>query len=84
MVRAFRRREIWRRLILLQTSNFMLDVLLGVVALDIVDVAGGNSAQGVPAAAAFTAVGLVGDILIIPSSARFVRRCLTNRTNILY
>jgi FSR family fosmidomycin resistance protein-like MFS transporter len=63
--RAFKRREVWRWLILLQASDFVLDVLLGFVALYIVDVAGGTPVQGALAAAVFTGVGLVGDILII-------------------
>lgn len=63
---AFRRFEVWRWLGLLQMSDFMLDVLLGFLALYIVDVAGGTPVQGALAAAVFTTVGLVGDALIIP------------------
>jgi FSR family fosmidomycin resistance protein-like MFS transporter len=64
--RALRRLEVLRWLILLEFSDFMLDVLLKFLALYIVDVAGGTPEQGALAVAVWTGVGLLGDALLIP------------------
>jgi len=63
---ALRRGEVWRWLILLECSDLMLDVLLGFLALYIVDVTGATPAQGALAVAVWTGVGLLGDALLIP------------------
>lgn len=63
---ALRRREVWRWLILLQCSDLMLDILLGFLALYMVDVAGVSETQAGLAVAVWTGVGLVGDLLLIP------------------
>ncbi|MCB9454230.1 MAG: MFS transporter [Anaerolineaceae bacterium] len=63
---ALRRREVLRWLTLLEFSDFMLDILLGYLALYMVDVAGVSEAQAGIAVAAWTVVGLIGDLLIIP------------------
>lgn len=65
-VRALRRPEVWRWLILLEFSDFMLDLLLGFLALYIVDVAGGTPQQGALAVAVWSGFGLLGDALLIP------------------
>lgn len=63
---ALRRREVLRWLTLLQFSDLMLDILLGYLALYMVDVAGVDEAQAGLAVAVWTVVGLLGDLLIIP------------------
>lgn len=63
---ALRRPLVFRWLILLEFSNFMLDVLLSFLALYMVDVAGGTVEQGALAVAVWTGVGLLGDFLLIP------------------
>lgn len=63
---ALRRREVWRWLILLEFSDFMLDILLGFLALYVVDVAGGSPEQGALAVAVWSGFGLLGDALLIP------------------
>jgi FSR family fosmidomycin resistance protein-like MFS transporter len=63
---ALRRREVWRWLILLEFSDFMLDILLGFLALYVVDVAGGSPEQGALAVAVWSGFGLLGDALFIP------------------
>ncbi len=63
---ALRRREVLRWLTLLEFSDFMLDILLGYLALYMVDVAGVSEAQAGIAVAVWAVVGLVGDLLIIP------------------
>ena len=65
-VRALRRREVLRWLTLLEFSDLMLDVLLGFLALYVVDVAGATPAQAGIAVAVWTGVGLLGDLLLIP------------------
>ncbi len=57
---------IWRWLILLEFSNFMLDVLFSLLALYFVDVVGVTQAQAGLAIAIWTGVGLIGDFLLIP------------------
>jgi MFS transporter, FSR family, fosmidomycin resistance protein len=63
---ALRRGEVWRWLILLESSDLMLDVFLGFLALYMVDVAGATEAQAAAAVAVWTGVGLVGNFLSIP------------------
>ena len=63
---ALRRREVIRWFTLLQFSDLMLDVLLGYLALYMVDVVGLDEAQAGLAVAVWTVVGLLGDLLIIP------------------
>ena len=55
-----------RWLILLEFSDLMLDVLLGFLALYMVDVAKVTPAQAGAAVAVWTGVGLLGDFLLIP------------------
>ena len=62
---ALRRREVLRWLILLECSDLMLDILLGFLALYVVDVAGQSSAAAGTAVAVWTGVGLLGDFLLI-------------------
>lgn len=64
-LRAAARWEIWRWLILLMFSDFMLDLLLAFLALYMVDVAGATPAQAGMAVAVWSGVGLVGDALLI-------------------
>ncbi len=63
---ALRRREVLRWLILLDFSDFMLDVLLGFLALYFVDVVGVSPFWAGVAVAVWSAVGLLGDALLIP------------------
>lgn len=65
-LRALRRREVLRWLTLLEFSDLMLDVLLGFLALYVVDVAGATPAQAGGAVAVLTGAGLLGDLLIMP------------------
>jgi FSR family fosmidomycin resistance protein-like MFS transporter len=63
---ALRRGEVWRWLILLDCADLLLDVLLGFLALYMVDVAGATVGEAAMAVAVWTGVGLVGDLLLIP------------------
>lgn len=63
---AVKRREVLRWLALLGFSDLMLDVLLSFLALYFVDVVGVDEAQAGLAVAVWSAVGLLGDFLIIP------------------
>jgi FSR family fosmidomycin resistance protein-like MFS transporter len=63
---ALRQREVLRWMTLLEFSDLMLDVLLGYLALYMVDVVGLDGAQAGLAVAVWTVVGLLGDLLIIP------------------
>lgn len=65
-VGAVRRGEVRRWLVLLQASDLMLDVFRGYVALYFVDVVGTSESVSSLALAAFTGVGLVGDVLLLP------------------
>ena len=65
-LRALRRGEVLRWLVLLEFSDLMLDVLLGYLALYFVDVVGVSPAQAGVAVAVWTGVGLLGDFLLIP------------------
>lgn len=69
-VRALSQHEVVRWLTLLQFSDLMLDVLFGYLALYFVDVAGVTVTQAGIAVLVWTAVGLVGDLLIIPMLER--------------
>ena len=77
-LRALRRGEVWRWLILLEASDLLLDIFLGFLALYMVDVAGASQGQAAVAIAVWTGVGLVGDLLLIPllervSGIRYLR-----------
>jgi FSR family fosmidomycin resistance protein-like MFS transporter len=63
---AARRPRTWRWLLLLECSDLMLDVLLGFVALYLVDSTGASAAQAGLAVSAIAVTGLIGDGLIIP------------------
>jgi FSR family fosmidomycin resistance protein-like MFS transporter len=63
---AVRRGEVMRWLVLLQFSDLMLDVLLGFLALYLVDVAHLTVAQAALGVAVWTGLGLLGDFLLIP------------------
>jgi FSR family fosmidomycin resistance protein-like MFS transporter len=63
---ALRRWDVLRWLVLLEFSDFMLDVLLGFLALYFVDVVGVSPALAGLAVAVWSGVGLVGDALLIP------------------
>lgn len=65
-LRALRRGEVIRWLALLECSDLMLDVLLGFLALYMVDVAGATPVQAGLTVAVWTGVGLLGDFLLIP------------------
>jgi MFS transporter, FSR family, fosmidomycin resistance protein len=65
-LRALRRREVLRWLVLLEFGDLMLDVLLGFLALYFVDVVGVSEGQAGLAVAVWTGAGLLGDLLIIP------------------
>jgi FSR family fosmidomycin resistance protein-like MFS transporter len=63
--RALRRGTVWRWLILLLFSDFMLDILLGFLALYMVDVAGVSETSAGVAVAVWSGVGLLGDALLL-------------------
>ncbi|MCX7669776.1 MAG: MFS transporter, partial [Anaerolineae bacterium] len=63
---ALRRRAVWRWLILLECSDLLLDILLGFLALYLVDAAAATVEQAALAVAVWTGVGLLGDLLLIP------------------
>jgi len=65
-LRALGRGEVLRWLILLEFSDLMLDVLLGFLALYMVDVARLTQTQAEAAVLVWTGVGLLGDFLLIP------------------
>jgi FSR family fosmidomycin resistance protein-like MFS transporter len=65
-LRALRRGEVIRWLTLLEFSDLMLDVLLGFLALYIVEVAGRTPTEAGIAVTVWASVGLLGDLLIIP------------------
>ena len=64
-LRALRRRDVLRWLLLLQFPNLMLDALLGYLALYLVDVAQVTLSQASTAVAVWIGVGLLGDFLIM-------------------
>ncbi len=63
---ALRRGEVLRWLLLLEFSDLMLDVLLGFLALYLVDVAQLTPGQAALGVATWTGLGLLGDFLLIP------------------
>jgi len=63
---ALRRREVLRWLTLLTFSDFMLDILLGFLALYFVDVVGVSPLLAGTAVAVWSVAGLLSDALIIP------------------
>ena len=65
-LRTLRRGEVLRWLTLLEFSDLMLDVLLGFLALYLVDVASATPAQAGMAVAVWTGLGLLGNLLLIP------------------
>ncbi len=65
-LKALRRKEVVRWLLLLEFSNLMLDILLSYLALYFVDVVRVTETQAGIAVAIFTGVGLLGDVLLIP------------------
>jgi len=65
-LRALRRGEVRRWLVLLEFSDLMLDGFHGFLALYFVDVAGVSVGQAGAAIAVWTGVGLTGDLLLIP------------------
>jgi FSR family fosmidomycin resistance protein-like MFS transporter len=64
--RTLLRREVVRWLVLGQLANLLLDVFLGFLALDLVDVAHASSATGGLAVAVWTGAGLAGSAAAIP------------------
>ncbi len=64
--RAARRPDVLRWLLLLAFSDFMLDVLLGYLALYFVDVVKVSPALAGSSVAVWSGVGLLGDALLIP------------------
>jgi len=65
-LRALRRGEVRRWLILLEFADLMLDGFHGFLALYFVDVVGVTEARAGVAIAVWTGIGLCGDLLLIP------------------
>jgi FSR family fosmidomycin resistance protein-like MFS transporter len=65
-LRALRRREVQRWLVVLELSDLMLDVFHGFLALYFVDVVGLSPQRAALAVAVWTVAGLVGDALLLP------------------
>ncbi|MGB8510563.1 MAG: MFS transporter [Pyrinomonadaceae bacterium] len=65
-LRALRRREVLRWLVLLEVGDFTNDILRGFLALYFVDVVGVTQARAALAVIVWTTVGLPGDFLLIP------------------
>ncbi len=65
-VRALRRREVLRWLLLLRFGDFTSDVLRGFLALYFVDVAGASEGMAALAVVVWTSASLPGDVLLIP------------------
>jgi MFS transporter, FSR family, fosmidomycin resistance protein len=65
-LQALKRREVVRWFVLLEFSDFLLDVLHGYLALYFVDVVGVDELQAGIAVAVWTGIGLIGDLLLIP------------------
>lgn len=73
-----RRGEVIEALVLLESSDLMLDIFRAFLALYFVDAVGASATQAGLAIAVLTGVGLLGDILIVPvlkkvSGVAFVR-----------
>lgn len=66
MLASFKRPNVVRWLVLLELSDFMLDLLHAYLALYFVDVVGVSEFDATLAVAAWTGIGLIGDFLIIP------------------
>ena len=71
LLEALRRRETLRWLALLGLSDLMLDVLFGLLALYVVDAAGGSAGAAGLAVMIWIGAGLIGDALLIPALERF-------------
>jgi FSR family fosmidomycin resistance protein-like MFS transporter len=69
-LRALRRGDVRRWLVLLESSDLMLDSFHGFLALYFVDVVGLGDGQAGMAIAIWTGAGLTGDLLLIPLSER--------------
>jgi len=65
-LRALRRREVLRWLVLLEVGNFTYDILRGFLALYFVDVVGVGVERAALAVAVWTWVGLAGDFALVP------------------
>jgi FSR family fosmidomycin resistance protein-like MFS transporter len=65
-LRALRRREVLRWLVLLQVGNFTYDILRGFLALYFVDVVGAGEGGAALGVAVWTWVGLAGDFAVLP------------------
>lgn len=65
-LKAARRIDVLRWLLLLEFADLLMDVLLGYLALYMVDVADVTPGQAGVAVAVWSAVGLLGDLLLIP------------------
>jgi FSR family fosmidomycin resistance protein-like MFS transporter len=65
-LRALRRGDVWRWLILLEFANCMMDVLYSFLALYFVDAVGFDGVQAGFAVALWSGAALVGDLLLIP------------------
>ncbi len=65
-LRALRRKDVLRWLVLLEFSDLMLDVLYSYLALYLVDVARLTPEVAAVGVAVWTGVGLLGDLLLIP------------------
>jgi MFS transporter, FSR family, fosmidomycin resistance protein len=65
-LQALRRPNVLRYMLLLEFADLMLDILLAFLALYFVDVVGVSPQIAVVAVAIWTAVGLLGDFLLIP------------------
>ncbi|GAP08502.1 arabinose efflux permease [Anaerolinea thermolimosa] len=65
-LRALKRGEVVRWLVLLEFSDLMLDVLYGYLALYLVDVGGLSPETAALGVGIWTGVGLLGDFLLIP------------------
>jgi FSR family fosmidomycin resistance protein-like MFS transporter len=65
-LRALRQRAVLRWLVLLEFSDLMLDVLMGLLALYLVDIGGATPQQASLGVAVWVGVGLLGDLALIP------------------
>jgi FSR family fosmidomycin resistance protein-like MFS transporter len=65
-----RRREVLRWLFLLEASDLLLDVLLGFLALYLVDRAHLSAAEGALGVTVWLVAGLLGTLLLIPTVER--------------
>lgn len=70
-LRALRRLDVLRWLLLLEAGDLLLDLLLGYLALYFVDVVGVTPARAAVAVAVWTGASLLGSLAIIPFLERF-------------